>query len=80
MPRVMDVNVLSFSTISDTYPDSYVVVEIINIDYNNGEELGKVLCVCESFEEAVNASDDFDSIRTTILPGINCMSCLGGLA
>jgi len=80
MPKVMDAKILSFPVISDIYPDSYVAVEIINIDYNNGEELGRVLCVCDSFEEAVNVSDDFDSMRTTILPGVNCMSCFGGLA
>jgi len=80
MSRVIDAAVLSFSAISDIYPDSYVVVEIINIDYSNGEELGRVLCVCDSFEDAVNASDEYEDMRTTILPGINCMSCLGGLA
>ena len=80
MAAVMDTQISSFSAISDLYPDSYVVVEIVSIDYNNGEELGRVLGVYDSFEDAVNASDDFDSMRTTILPGINCMSCLGGLA
>ena len=80
MRKVECAEVSSFTQISENYPDDYLIVEIINIDYSIGEEIGKVIYICDDFEEAVDISAGIETIRSTILLGVNCMNYLGGIA
>lgn len=80
MRKVENAVTESFAQISEGFPDDYLVVEIINIDYSKGEEIGRVVFICDSFDEAVDISADLDEMRTTILLGINCMNFMGGIA
>ena len=80
MRKVESAETMSFAQISENYPDDYLIVEIISIDYSKGEEIGKIEFICNSFEEAIEISSSLETMRSIILPGINCMNSLGGIA
>jgi hypothetical protein len=79
MRKVDDGRVLEFNEITDVYYRSdYSVVEVVSIDHNTGEKMGKVLWVCESYEEALSLSVSLEGIDSMVLPGLACYSVLGG--
>lgn len=55
----------------------YCIVEVISIDPNIGEELGKVLWLCDNLEEALDTSISLEGVDSMVLPGLACYSVLG---
>ncbi|MCL2199662.1 MAG: hypothetical protein FWB80_12145 [Defluviitaleaceae bacterium] len=80
MREVNDSTTRDFNVISTLFPNEFAIVEIVNVDYNIGEQVGKILGLCDSFEEAWDISCSFDSRDTIVIEGLNRMSVLGGFA
>ena len=78
MRTINDGVIRNFIEISEMYSNDFTVVEIINIDYSIGEETGRILGLCNNFEEAWDKSSSFDTLHTTVITGLNKMSTLGG--
>ena len=79
MRKVDDGKVLTFNEITDVYYRSnYSVVEVVSIDHTKGEELGKALWLCDSYEEALSLSMSLEGVDSMVLPGLACYSVLGG--
>ena len=79
MRKIEDGKVLTFNEITDVFfRNDYSVVEVVSIDYTNGEKFGKVLWSCESYEEALSLSLSLENTDSMVLPGLACYSVLGG--
>jgi hypothetical protein len=80
MREVNDRTVRDFNVISTLFPNDFAVVEIVNVDYNIGQQIGIVLGLCDSFGEAWDESCTLEPRDTIVLAGLNRMSVLGGFA
>jgi len=78
MREVNDSTVRTFNEIVELYPDDYLVVEVVNIDYNIGEEIGIVLGLCDSFGEAWDAKCSLKPRDTIVVEGLHRMSIIRG--
>ena len=75
MHKINDNIARSFIDISTTYPQSYIVVEVA--DAQNGEEWGRVVFLCDTFDEAWEAGTQETQKQTIILEGIDRMNTMG---
>jgi hypothetical protein len=72
--------VMNFMKISETYPDAYILVKIVEIDHSKGKETGTVLYTSESRDELANLSKNGAiAERTIILQGENLIPVMGGV-
>jgi len=78
MRKVNDNTPRDFGIISTLYPNEFAVVEVVNIDYNIGEQIGRVLGLCDSFDEAWDESCLLDLQDTIVITGLNRISVIGG--
>jgi len=75
--KVDDNSVRSFNEISLKYPDDYIVVEVVSINHNIGEECGRAIWLCNSFIEAWDAGIKTPYSQMIILEGIKRMNTMG---
>jgi len=80
MREVNDSTVRDFNEISALYPDDFAVVEIVNVDHSIGEQIGIVVGLCDSYDEALDESCSLVSRDTIVLAGFHRMSIFGGFA
>lgn len=70
--------VMNFVKISETYPDAYILVKIVELDYSKGKERGTVLYTSESRDElvALSRNEEIDG-ETVIMQGENLLPMVG---
>jgi hypothetical protein len=72
--------VMNFMKISETYPDAYILVKIVEIDHSKGREAGTVLYTGDSRDELASLSKSGEvADRTIILQGENLIPVMGGV-
>ena len=76
MRKVDDGVVRSFNEICSLFPDDFAVVEIVNVDYSIGQELGRVIGLCDSMDNALDVQFAIDPERTIVIEGLNQMHTL----
>jgi hypothetical protein len=81
MPReVKDAKEMSFVEIGETYPDDYILVQIVEIDHSKGRERGIPLFASRNRGELTKVdAPRMAGVSTMILPGDGLIPGLGGL-
>jgi hypothetical protein len=78
MPReVKNAREMSFVEIGETYPDDYILVQIVEIDHSKGRERGIPLFASRNRGELTKV--EMTGVNTMILPGDGLIPGLGGL-
>jgi hypothetical protein len=80
MRKIEKASTMNFVNLVELYPDEYILVKIVEIDYDKGKETGVALYVSETEDELfpIANKEDIDG-KTIILPGENLHPMFGGL-
>lgn len=71
---------MSFLDIGESYPDKYILVKIIELDYSKGKEIGIALYISDNWKDLEDIIKKEGLLEgTTILTGDNLIPVLGGL-
>ena len=80
MSRVINATAMGFVRIVEMYPDEYILVKIIEIDYSKGREIGIAIYTASTWQELSDYAKKEGIINeTTVLQGENLTPIIGGL-
>jgi len=80
MSRINNAAVMGLVGIAETYPDYYILVKIVEIDYENGRETGIALYTSSTWQELEDFIKKEGLLEeTTIVQGVNLLPLIGGL-
>ena len=78
--RVEEEAELSFLAIQANYPDRYILVRIVRLDYSRGIELGVPLYTGDSMESLGSLAVEQNILNgTVVLQGNNLLPVIGGI-
>ena len=80
MSKINNAVEMGFIRIVEMYPNDYILVRIIEMDHENGREIGIALYTASSWEElCVYAKNEGIINETIVLQGENLVPVLGGI-
>ncbi|MDR2591035.1 MAG: hypothetical protein LBC71_08645 [Oscillospiraceae bacterium] len=80
MSKVMNGVAMGFVRIVEMYPNEYILVRVLEVDYSKGREIGIAIYTASSREELdIYAKNEGLINETTVLQGENLTPVIGGL-
>ena len=80
MSKIINAVEMGFVRIVEMYPNDYILVRIIEIDYDKGREVGIAIYTASSWEELYSYAKKEGIVgETIVLQGENLVPVLGGI-